>query len=101
MSIALTCSCGSRLEVDDKFAGQIIACPGCNKPTLAPLPPKPPETTSGLALASFLLAIIGAFTFVGTVAAVVCGYFALRDIQRAPTPLGGRNLARAGMIIGG
>lgn len=101
MPLSLTCLCGARLEVDDKFAGQAIACPDCGKPITAPLPPKPPETTSGLALSSFLLAVIGSFTFIGTIAAVVCGYLALRDIQHAPKPLGGKNLARAGMILGG
>lgn len=101
MSLSLSCTCGARLEVDDKFAGQTITCPDCNKPILAPVPPKPANTTSGLALASFILALAGAFTVVGTIAAMVCGFLGLREIDRSPEPMGGRNFARAGIIIGG
>src|SRR5439155_924587 len=101
MPFPIVCECGARLEIDEKFAGQTIACPDCSRPLLTPVPPKPPAKTSGLALASFLCALIGAFTIVGTVAAMVCGVLALRGIKRAAEPLGGRNLARAGLILGG
>jgi hypothetical protein len=102
MSISLICSCGARLEIDAKFAGQTIACPDCHKPLTATLPkvPVPPRRTSGLALTSLLLAIIGAFTVVGTVAAVVVGAIAYRRIPQQPG-VGGRRLAKAGMILGG
>ncbi|MBI3410390.1 MAG: DUF4190 domain-containing protein [Planctomycetes bacterium] len=101
MPLPLQCSCGARLEVDDKFAGQTISCPDCGRPLTAPLPPKPAATTSGLALASLLLALIGAFTLVGTLTAMVCGFLALRVIRRSPEPLGGKILAQAGLIAGG
>lgn len=101
MTLPLTCACGARLEVDESFAGKGITCPDCNRPLVAPPPVKPPTRTSGLALASLLLALVGAFTFVGTLAAIVSGYLALRQIERAPHALGGRRLARAGMILGG
>lgn len=100
MSISLICSCGARLEIDAKFAGQTIACPDCHKPLTAQPPPPPPTRTSGLALASLLMAIIGAFTVVGTVAAVVVGAIAYRRIPKQPG-VGGREIAKAGMILGG
>jgi hypothetical protein len=101
MTLPLSCACGARLEIDEKFAGQEISCPDCQRSLSVPPLPKPPSTTSGLALASFLLALIGAFTIVGTLAAMVCGFLALRAIERSPQPLGGKYLARAGLIMGG
>ena len=59
MTLSLTCACGALLEVDDKFAGHTIHCPDCNRPiNTAPPVPNPPFT-SGLALASMLLALVG------------------------------------------
>lgn len=103
MPISLTCTCGARLEIDDKFAGQKIPCPDCNKPLVAePAPPPPPEptTTSGLAVLSLLLALIGAFTVVGTLAAIACGAAAYRRVTRRGSTVGGARLAQAGMILG-
>lgn len=101
MPISLTCTCGSRLEIDDKFAGQTIPCPDCNKPLLAELPPPAPTRTSGLAVLSLLLALVGAFTVVGTLAAVACGAVAYRQITRKRVGVGGIRIAQAGMILGG
>ncbi len=56
-----------------------------------------PVRTSGLAIASIVLAVVlGPF---GIVPAVVCGHLALRRIERDPS-LTGRGLAVAGVIIG-
>jgi hypothetical protein len=100
MPVSLTCSCGALLEIDDKFAGQIIHCPDCNRPlNTAPPAPEPP-LTSGFALASLLLALVGAFTVVGTILAVVCGVTALKQIRRAPEQIGGTRFARAGIVLG-
>src|SRR5579859_5391625 len=44
MAISLTCSCGARLEIDDKFAGQAIPCPDCQQPlNTAAATPVPPD----------------------------------------------------------
>ncbi len=100
MPVSLTCKCGALLEIDDAFVGKTIRCPDCHKPlATVPLPPEPAQTSSW-ALASFLLALIGAFTLVGTLAAIVCGAVALRRIHRAPKPLGGKRLAQAGIGLG-
>ena len=100
MPIPLTCTCGAKLEIDDKFAGQTILCPDCNR-SLVPEPPAPtPTRTSGLAVLSLLLALVGAFTIVGTLAAIACGAAAYRQLTRQRGPVGGIRIAQAGMILG-
>jgi hypothetical protein len=86
--------------VDAKFAGQTIACPDCSKPLAVTPPPPPPKGTSGLALTSLLLALVGAFTVVGSLAAVVLGAIAYRRIPKQPG-VAGQPYAKAGMIVGG
>ena len=103
MPISLTCTCGARLDIDDKFAGQTIPCPDCHKPLVAepPAPPPPdPTSTSGLAVLSLLLALVGAFTVVGTLAAMACGAIAYRRVSKRGSTVGGARLAQAGMILG-
>ncbi|MCI0684170.1 MAG: hypothetical protein L0Y71_18835 [Gemmataceae bacterium] len=103
MPISLKCTCGARLDIDDKFAGQTIPCPDCNKPLVAepaPPPAQPATSTSGLAVLSLLLALIGAFTVVGTLAAIACGAVAYRRVTRRGSTVGGARLAQAGMILG-
>jgi hypothetical protein len=100
MAIALTCSCSARLEIDDRFAGQTITCPDCQKPLEVPLSPDEPRRTSGFALTSLILALVGAFTVVGTVLAVIAGVVALLTIRNAPKQLAGKNFAVAGIILG-
>jgi hypothetical protein len=101
MPLSLTCSCGARLEIDDRFAGQVINCPDCQQP----LPTfqrdaTPPRRTSGFALASFVLALVGAFTVIGTLLAVALGGYALVDIRRRGDQLSGRGYAIAGIVLG-
>src|SRR5262249_51769649 len=100
MSLSLTCACGARLEIDEKFRGQIITCPDCHKPLPTVTPPALPRKTSTLAIASPLLALIGAFTLIGPVLAVAAGLWGLRDIGRAPERLAGRRLAKTGIVLG-
>src|SRR5260370_4798880 len=100
MTLAINCTCGAHLEVDDRFAGQTIQCPDCHKGLQAPSLTSPLQRTSGLALASLILALVGAFTVVGTIVAVVLGGLALRQIARQPDKLSGRRFALAGMGAG-
>lgn len=100
MTLAINCTCGAHLELDDRFAGQTIQCPDCKKPLQAPSLTSPTLRTSGLALASLILALVGAFTVVGTIVAVVLGVLALRQIRRSPEVLTGRRFALAGMGAG-
>lgn len=100
MTLAINCTCGAHLELDDRFAGQTIQCPDCKKSLQAPSLTSPSQRTSGLALASLILALVGAFTVIGTLAAVVLGVVALRQIARKPDQLTGRRFALAGMGAG-
>jgi hypothetical protein len=103
MAISVTCSCGARLELDDKFAGKAIPCPDCQQPlnTKVAADESRQGQISGLAIASLILAMVGAFTIVGSLAAIVVGYFAMRQIAREPERFSGLNFARGGMIAGG
>src|SRR5262245_24026439 len=100
MPLALTCTCGVLLEIDDKFAGQIVNCPDCKRPVEVPKTESPGRRTSGLALTSLILALVGAFTIIGTVLAVLTGALALRQVGRSQGRLAGRAYAIAGLVIG-
>jgi Domain of unknown function (DUF4190) len=100
MPLSLTCSCGALLEIDDKFAGQVVRCPDCNLPLDTAPSVRQPSQTSGFALASLLLALVGVFTLIGTIAAIVCGMVGLKQIRRAPEQLGGKRFAQAGIALG-
>lgn len=99
MTLSLTCACGARLEIDEKFAGQIISCPDCQKELRAPGRDQN-QPVSGLALASLVLALAGAFTIVGSLIAVGLGLLGLRQIDKNPESVGGRGLAKAGIGLG-
>lgn len=71
-----------------------------------PPPPPPPwgpvRSTNGLAIASLVLSIVGLWTCgLGSVAAVVCGVVAMRQIDESRGAQDGRGLAVAGTAIGG
>ncbi len=107
MPISVTCQCGSKLEIDEKFLGKEIPCPDCHRPLPTKAPPGPPpldlpdyRRTSGLAVLSLTLALVGAFTIVGTLAAIVVGVFALREIAAKSKKLEGLGYARAGIAVG-
>jgi hypothetical protein len=99
MALVLTCACGARFELDDALAGEQIPCPDCQVLVKAPdVPPQP--RTSYWALASTILALTGAFTVVGTLAAIGCGIVALIRILRQPERVRGLGFALFGMIAG-
>jgi hypothetical protein len=101
MAVSLTCGCGARLEIDDKFAGQTVFCPDCQRALQAPKTEQTTgQRTSGFALASFILALVGAFTILGTVAAVVLGVIGLVQISKRSDRLTGKGYAVAGIILG-
>ena len=100
MPLSLTCDCGARFDVEDALAGQTVACPECQEPLKAPALQRPTVRTSGFALASFLLAIVGAFTVVGTVAAVVLGLIAVVRILRDRERVAGLGFAGVGVGLG-
>jgi hypothetical protein len=102
MAVSLTCGCGARLEIDDKFAGQTVHCPDCQRPLAAPKTAQPAVVlrTSGFALTSLILALVGAFTVLGTLAAVVFGVIALVQIGKHSDRVAGKGYAIAGILLG-
>jgi hypothetical protein len=101
MPLSLTCDCGARFEVEDTLAGQSVSCPECQQTLKAPSSAQRPTVrTSAFALASFLLAVVGAFTVVGTLAAVVLGFIAVFQILRNRERLAGFGFAACGIILG-
>src|SRR5579872_7129048 len=102
MPLSLICACGARIELEDTLAGQEIACPECQQPLKAPAGAahSQPVRTSGFALASLVLAVAGAFTIVGTLAAIVLGVVAVISIMRQRDRLAGLGYAIAGIVIG-
>lgn len=59
-----------------------------------------PPPTSGLAITSLVLGILGLLTFVPSIPAVICGHVALGRIKQSSSALGGRSVAMAGLILG-
>jgi hypothetical protein len=100
MAISLQCVCGAKLDIDDRFLGQKIPCPDCNRLLDTNPPLGPPKTTSPWALAALVLPLAGMLTFVLPVAGILCGVIGLRQLQRNPT-MGGRNFAKVGIALGG
>jgi hypothetical protein len=96
----LTCACGARFEVDDSLAGQEVLCPECHQPVKALPAGRLPRVTSAWALASVLLALLGAFTVVGTIAAVILGLIALESIKRKRDRVTGTGFAVFGICLG-
>jgi len=100
MALSLSCPCGAAFEVEDTFAGQGIACPDCGAALRVPLPRPPQLRTSGWAVASVVLALVGAFTVVGTAVAAVLGLVALASIARHRDRLSGAGYAVLGIVLG-
>jgi hypothetical protein len=96
----LTCACGARFDVDDSLAGQEVLCPECQQPLTTPSREQAPRVTSGWALASVVLALVGAFTVLGTVAAVLVGFIALLSISRNRERVTGTGFAIFGICLG-
>jgi uncharacterized protein DUF4190 len=107
MPISVTCQCGARLEIDEKFLGKEIPCPDCQRPLPTQASAKPPpldlpnyRRKSGLAVMSLAIALVfGWVPVIGAMAALVCGIFALRQIAKHPNRLDGAGYARAGIVV--
>jgi hypothetical protein len=100
MALVLTCACGARFELDDSLAGVEVPCPDCQVPVKAPDLSTPQPRISYWALASIVLALTGAFTIVGTLAAVACGIVALIVVLRNRKRLRGLGFAITGVVAG-
>jgi hypothetical protein len=99
MPLLLTCDCGARFEVDDHLAGREVSCPECHQAVKA-ASRKPVPRLDWLALFSVALALLGAFTLVGTLAAAAAGAASLARIRRKPDALSGVGYAVTGIGLG-
>ncbi len=100
MPLPLICSCGARFAVDESHADNEVVCPECQSVLRAPSAADPVPRVSRLALLSFILALIGAFTVVGTVLAVAIGLMAVVRILWDRSARAGLPFALAGVILG-
>ncbi|HEY7152919.1 MAG TPA: DUF4190 domain-containing protein [Gemmataceae bacterium] len=96
----ITCACGACFEVDEALAGQEVLCPECQRSLKAPALDRPPRVTSGWALASVVLALVGAFTVFGSLLAVLLGVIALASIARNRRQIAGAGFAIFGICLG-
>jgi hypothetical protein len=100
MSLSLACPCGSRFEVEETFAGREVSCPECGRPVRAPARSRGAVRTSDLAIGSVIVALVGAFTVVGTLVAVALGAAALVQISRNRDRVAGTGYAIFGILAG-
>jgi hypothetical protein len=100
MSLPLSCACGARFEVAETFAGQSIACPECQQALDVPASGKERLRTSGYAVTSAVLALVGMFTVVLTVLAVILGLIGLVSISRNRARASGSAYAVFGIVVG-
>lgn len=56
--------------------------------------------SSGLAIASLVLGIVGLCFWLPSIAAVICGHLALDKIRETNGAVGGKGLAIAGVVLG-
>jgi hypothetical protein len=96
----ITCDCGACFEVAEAQPGQEVTCPECQHVIKVRTASRPPVRTSGLALASAVLALVGAFTLIGSAAAVVLGLFGLLHVLRQRERYAGVGLALFGILAG-
>jgi len=99
MPLPLICTCGARFQVDETFAEREVVCPECRTHLHAPPAGDPVVRVSKLALLSFVLALVGAFTVVGTALAAVVGLAACARILGNPHRAG-LPYAVAGVVLG-
>lgn len=101
-------------EAEDQVAEEPISEPapsleeGFPVPPPPPSPAQPPSTytptvqTSGMAIASLVMGIVGwtVLPLIGSILAIVFGYAARREIRQRPGELGGEGMALAGLVLG-
>jgi len=134
MTVAFTCPCGKALRAESVYVGRWVKCPQCGNsvqvPQAAGAEPAepvggaaPPDQAAfggsatrvpcGLAIASLIISLVGAFFVPVTlcfspvivlaicagVVAIVLGIIARKQIARDPN-LTGAGMALAGLIVG-
>jgi prepilin-type processing-associated H-X9-DG protein len=88
-----------------QFCGAAMAAPwgaGAAVPAAAPPPDTANERTSGLAIASLVLGLLGLFSFgLGALVGLVLGIVGLRQIGQSEGRVQGQGLAIAGIVVSG
>jgi hypothetical protein len=100
MSVSVCCPCGAHFEVAESLAGQDVRCPECQASLKVSAPSGGRPRTSGYALASVVLALVGMFTVIFTLLAVVLGIVGLVSIARNRKQLRGVGFAVFGIVVG-
>ncbi len=100
MALFVSCDCGARFEVADTFASQSVSCPECPRSVKVPAVDRVPLRTSGYAVASIVLALVGMFTVVFTAVAMALGVIALVSIRRHRNQVTGAGYAVCGIVLG-
>src|SRR5262249_51746768 len=100
MALSVSCACGAAFEVADTFAGQLVTCPDCHQALRVASLARGPPRTSGYAVASVVLALVGAFTIVFTLLAVLFGVAGLMSIARHRDRVVGAGYATFGIVAG-
>ncbi|MFV1990343.1 MAG: DUF4190 domain-containing protein [Acidimicrobiales bacterium] len=93
-------NCGRPMDVRDTACGDCGAAPSAEQLGMVAALPAPKEGKNGLAVASLVVSLLGLFLvpLVGSVAAVVMGHLARR--QMAAAPQDGDSFALSGIAIG-
>jgi hypothetical protein len=100
MPVPLTCACGAHFEVADSLASLTVRCPECQRELRVPSGKRLVRKTSGYALASAILSLVGLFTVVLTAAGVLCGIAGLVSIRRHRDRVTGTGYAVFGIVAG-
>ncbi len=95
MPLLLTCECGARFEVDDYLGGTEVSCPACQQSVKADYRSRP--RLDDWAVFSLGLALLGAFTLVGSLAALGVGLVSLLRLRRHAKTLHGKKYALTGL----
>jgi len=98
MPSVLTCECGAHFETDD-LSVQEILCPQCQQLLSLLTHAVPARRTCLFSLFSLVLALVGFFTLIGSVLALLCGLTALVSIARRPRQLQGIASALVGIAL--
>jgi prepilin-type processing-associated H-X9-DG protein len=123
--ILVNCECGKQFQVKEENAGRRFLCTACSREVTVPIPQArvdpfappgspvdpfaPPqahsavvERTSGKAIASLVLGLIGMFScaFFTGLPAIIFGAIGLSDIGRSKGRIGGKGMAISGLLTG-
>ena len=76
-----------------------LSCSSCGRPLAWPGPPAGPPKTSGMAVASLVLGILGFLCGLPAIPGLILGIVALSQISQSRGQLAGKGLAIAGICV--